>query len=394
MPKLNKRLPAYRHHKSSGRGVVSLGGRKIYLPGRYNSKKSLEAYDREVEEYLRRGRAAPHPADASPSVAEICAAYLRHVKEYYATDPKMLDHEKRMIGRVKKLYAETSAIEFGPVALKTLRKKLVDDPQRNLSRGYINRTVTRVKRMFKWAASEELIPATVHQALDTVEGLRQGHTTARETEPVTCVPDADIEATLPYLMPTVRDMVRFQRLTGCRPGELVIMRPADIDRTDSEVWNYKPHRHKTQTRGKLRTIAIGPQAQQILLPRLLRPSNAPVFSPQDAVRERRQRDHESRKTPMGCGNQPGDRPKRNGKRDAGQAYTVDSYRRAVHLAARMAGVPLWNPNRLRHTAATEIRSKYGLDAAQVVCGHSNAKITQVYAEADRSVASKVAREIG
>jgi site-specific recombinase XerC len=54
----------------------------------------------------------------------------------------------------------------------------------------------------------------------------------------------------------------------------------------------------------------------------------------------------------------------------------------------------WHPNRLRHTAATDIRARYGLEAAQVVLGHSRADVTQVYAERDLEKAREVMREVG
>ena len=40
-----------------------------------------------------------------------------------------------------------------------------------------------------------------------------------------------MNATLPDLPKVVADMVRFERLTGCRPGEVCQLRPADLDRT-------------------------------------------------------------------------------------------------------------------------------------------------------------------
>jgi integrase len=54
----------------------------------------------------------------------------------------------------------------------------------------------------------------------------------------------------------------------------------------------------------------------------------------------------------------------------------------------------WHPNQLRHTRATEIRRRYGLEAAQVLLGHAKADVTQVYAERDLSLAEHVAGEIG
>ena len=35
-------------------------------------------------------------------------------------------------------------------------------------------------------------------------------------------------------------MVRLQRLTGMRPQEVILMRGADIDRSDAECWAYRP----------------------------------------------------------------------------------------------------------------------------------------------------------
>jgi site-specific recombinase XerC len=54
----------------------------------------------------------------------------------------------------------------------------------------------------------------------------------------------------------------------------------------------------------------------------------------------------------------------------------------------------WTPNQLRHSAATEIRRRFGLEAAQTVLGHSKADVTQVYAERDYALAANVARQIG
>ena len=54
----------------------------------------------------------------------------------------------------------------------------------------------------------------------------------------------------------------------------------------------------------------------------------------------------------------------------------------------------WSPNRLRHSAGTEIRKRYGLEAAQVVLGHASADVTQVYAERDLQKAVEIMRDVG
>jgi hypothetical protein len=42
----------------------------------------------------------------------------------------------------------------------------------------------------------------------------------------------------------------------------------------------------------------------------------------------------------------------------------------------------------------DIRARYGLEAAQVILGHSRTDVTQVYAERDLAKAVEVMREIG
>jgi integrase len=49
---------------------------------------------------------------------------------------------------------------------------------------------------------------------------------------------------------------------------------------------------------------------------------------------------------------------------------------------------------LRHTAATLIRKEFGLEAAQVILGHTAADVTQVYAERDLAKGLSVAKLIG
>ena len=61
----------------------------------------------------------------------------------------------------------------------------------------------------------------------------------QELLPPLTAQEALVEATIPYLPPIVADMVKIQRLTGCRPGEVCQLRPMDLDRS-GEVWTYRP----------------------------------------------------------------------------------------------------------------------------------------------------------
>jgi integrase len=55
----------------------------------------------------------------------------------------------------------------------------------------------------------------------------------------------------------------------------------------------------------------------------------------------------------------------------------------------------WHPHQLRHTAATEIRKAFGLEAAQLTLGHSSAQVTDaVYAERDAAKVAEIMRRVG
>jgi hypothetical protein len=79
-----------------------------------------------------------------PTVTEICLA--RHAEELYRGREKTLDHIRRTIRRLRTLYGTVSADEFGPVALKAHRAKLLKE--RDLSRTYANEQIRRIKQIF------------------------------------------------------------------------------------------------------------------------------------------------------------------------------------------------------------------------------------------------------
>ena len=54
----------------------------------------------------------------------------------------------------------------------------------------------------------------------------------------------------------------------------------------------------------------------------------------------------------------------------------------------------WQPHQLRHAYATRVRKEFGLEAAQILLGHTKADVTQVYAERDTERAMLVAKGIG
>ena len=178
-----------------------------------------------------------------------------------------------------------------------------------------------------------------------------------------------------------------------RPQEVVRLRAVDIDMTDPACWTYRPNRHKTEHHGRERLIFIGPRAQAILRPLLTLDVSGYLFSPIRSVTERNERRRSRRKTPLRKSHmlrQAGmrrDQP----KRPPGDCYTVGSYRKAIRRACLKAGVPIWHPHQLRHTAATSIRSQFGLEVAQAVLGHAELGATQIYAAKNLDAARGDAR---
>jgi integrase len=350
------------------------------------------------------------PAPQTMTVVELAAAYLDFAQGYYRKDGRPTDHMncvRRAIRAVTCLYGHTPAAEFGPLGLRAVQAHLV---QAGHSRTTINSTCGSVRRMFRWATSHEMLPVTIYQALATVPGLRHGRTTAAEPAPVKPVPGPVVDMTLPHCPQIVADMIRFQRFTGCRPGEVCQLRPMDLDHS-GEVWTYRPESHKTEHHGRERIIFVGPKAQAVLLPYLLRPADAYCFSPAESVQKHLEAKHAKRRTPLRFGNRPGTNRRPRPKRRPKDHYTKDSYGRALARAivkgntaiAKAAAdegvdnpqvIPRWHLNQLRHSAATEIRRTYGLEAAQVVLGHAKADVTQVYAERDFALAADVAKRIG
>lgn len=388
MPKLTKKLPSYRLHKASGQACVTLDGQVHYL-GSHGSESSRKKYDLLMAEWLLKRQ---QPPEAMPDlrVCELIAAYLRYAKGYYVKAGKVTTEFTCITAAMRplrQLYEEQPVVEFGPRALKTVRQAFIDA---DLARTTVNASIRRITRMFKWGVSEELVPAAIYQALATVPGLRKGRSEARESKEVEAIPDEIVEQTLPHLPPVIADMVRLQRLAGTRPGEIIQLCPGDIDR-EGEVWAYRPGSHKTEHHGKKRVIFFGPKAQEILLPYLDRPNTKPCFSPAESEQQRLKRRHAERRTPLSCGTKPNGKPT---KRKLKNRYSKDSYRKAVQRVCERHQIPKWTPNQLRHTAATELRKSFGIDAARTVLGHSTVTATQIYSEQDLEKAASIAQQVG
>jgi integrase len=420
------RVPTYRLHRQSNQAVVTLpdgrGRRRDVLLGTFGSSESRAEYARVVAEWEANGRRLPGPAAvADLSVNELVVAFWHHAEQHYrrpdGTPTNELHDFRLSIRPLVHLYGFTRARDFGPLGLKAVRRLMVEGyehpeygPQAALARGVVNQRVGRIRRLFRWAVENELVPPSVVHGLEAVRGLQRGRSAAHETEPVKPVPEPFVEATLPQLLPQVAAMVWLQRLTGMRPGEVCVMRGIDLEMT-GQVWLFRPGSdqgphgaHKTAWRGQHRVVPIGPQAQALLRPWLRLNLHEYLFQPREAVAALHAERKQQRKSPV----QPSQakrRRKPRPQRAPGEQYTVASYGKAVAKACMRAlppgwhpplalGIPEWHPNQLRHLKATELRKEFGIDAARVVLGHRSPQVTETYAELDLRKAVEAAELAG
>ncbi len=427
-------VPSYRLHKPSGQAVVTVrttsGSRRDVYLGAYNSPESRAEYGRLIAEQAVAPAADSASAAARATVDEVLLHFLKHAARHYrradGTPTDQVAEYKNAVKPLHRLYGHAPAVEFGPLALKVVRKAYIDAGN---CRTLVNSRVGKIKRVFRWAAEQELIPVTTFTALTTVAGLLRGRTEARESEPVGPVDPATVDATLAHMNRHVAGLVQFQRLTGCRPGEASAVRRCDIE-TSGDVWLFTPAQHKSRHKGKARIIAIGPKGQELLKTYFTADASDYLFSPRRAAEEHNAARTANRRTP----NYPSHakhnaaRKKANPKRRPAARYTRVSYLTAVTRACDRAFLPVgelagrekesaanwlsrlspdqrdavkrwqrdhhWFPYQLRHAYATTVRKGHGLEAAQVLLGHERADVTQTYAERNHALAAKVAAEIG
>lgn len=389
MPKLGPdRLPKMRRH-AKGQFVVHLSGTDHYLG--HDEPEARRKYGQLTAQWQANGRRPLRPPDpAGPTIGALIERYRdwaagRYVKRKTPDARRGPD----ATSQVKNVTCATAPLlalfEDSPIAGFTIdemalyRARLIGS---GLAAKTINTYCEIVRRMFKWAARSRLAPPTLWMELKALEGVRNGIDVPARPRVVPPRLDA-VRAAQGLLRAPNRAMIDVQLLTGMRPGEVCGLRPCDLHRAGPvdlggvevmagptvlpdgrtvDVWLYvvPPHVNKTEHRSRPRVVPIGPAAQQVLSPWLARcPASREVFINLQ-----------------------------------GRRFAVDGYRLNVAHACDRAGVGRWWPNQLRHYALTDVRRRYGIEAARTVGGHSDAGVTLLYAEADVGKAMIVAAEMG
>jgi len=436
-------LPQMRRHKPTNTARITLGG-KVYSLGRWKSREARDRFDTLTAAWIASGRKsadaglavigrppattpapaatvaprepheaplprASHDATGGLTVGELALRWLHEIE----TNVPNYRQTSKWTGalaasRAVRPFAAMPVKAFGSRALIEVQRHLVGlviqpprrkdengtpPPPKRLSRRYINDVVSRVRQMFYWGVLQELVPDDRVKSLEIVPALAKGQTKAPDNPPRKPVRPSIVRATLPYLTAEVADLVWFIRLTGCRPSEAARMKLVRIRDRHKQVWRYVPRRHKTAHKGKQRHIAIGPEAQKIILAHAAgRGDRDYVFTPLRSVPARKQKDGVISMKPR----KPSPRVR--------EMFTKDSILRAVTRAIAKANkarekkgeppLPHWTPYQLRYTRLREIRKRGGREAAQAIAGHSRATMTDHYAPANWGRAARFAAEHG
>lgn len=415
MPRPRAKAPKRRYH-ISGQSVVTVNGRDFYL-GQHDSPESIARYAVLIGVYQSNGFDLPGDFDlddieatalamiqvgenpaANQSgvpvlVKHVTAVYRELAKTKYARNPQTRNRVKNICKALDDHYGNTKAENFGPLKLQEQRQRWVDEKK---ARTYVNFLTSCLVRIWKHAVSQELVSESSWHRLKSVEPLREGETTAPESEGVQPVDLDIVRATAELLSPTIKAMIRIQVQTGMRPSELCRMRPIDIDRSCKD-WMYRPPNHKNKKRKKTKAVPIVGDARDALTDYLNRDPFAYCFQPSESYAWYLAMRSANRKTPHSPGrNKPGSNRVDNPAWKPGKQFTSGGYSQAIKRAAKRAGVEHWYPYQIRHHSGTAVRDALGVEAAQALLGHSKAAMTEHYAkqtEAKAIAAAKVAPKL-
>lgn len=250
---------------------------------------------------------------------------------------------------------------------------------------YVNKIRADVLRMFAWLELEGMVSPGKTEHLKVRRRFRQTPASRQ------IVSDDAIRATIRHASPTVAALIKLQRLTGCRPSEILRMRLCDID--DQGIYTPAAEdargAHKTAYTGAVRRIPLNIQALEIVGTFMhQRAPDAYLFSPRESWNWYRARRESTRKTKL----RPSEQRRVEAKKAAVREKPADrfhdrydhrSYRMAVQYAirrARAAGenVPDWSPYDVRHAVLTDVQYRCGAEESAALGGHS-LTVNRVYA---------------
>lgn len=370
MPQRRSVVPQLCHHKPSGRDVVYINRQAIYL-GPHGSPEAREAYGKLISD-LAQGQtlAAATTPTAAPSftIADLLLKYVTEDLPRFATDEQHCQLAairilRAMFGETP-VVSDTPGVGFGPIKLRLVRDamvagdpKAVDSkgkpkPRKPWSRDFVNHQIRRLRGIFRWAVSWEIVPQTLADSLASLRPLAPGESEAVDYKARQSVPAADIAAVRERLKPRYRDILDLMLMTGARPGELISLKVGDVDRSGA-TWRADLQKHKTAHKKKSRVLLFNRQAQAILLRHMKADPDARFF-----------------------------------------VTTRSTFSNKIKTICEANGITPWVPHQLRHTVATKVADELGIEFSQRLLGHSDSAMTELYARAAEKKAHEAVQRLG
>ena len=375
----NKPEPKYRKHSTRNRAFVQINSKRKYLPGNYGSAESHQAY-REVLTQLRRerlgGTKASKPKLSGASLAELCAQYLVFAAGYYGESLRSEFGNLMCAIKLLRTHVDDTipVTTFSAVNIEELQSSLV---KAGLSRSYINQTISKIKRIFKWGFTKKIVPLEAYHSVTAAAPLRKGRTKAPEKKKKKPIRKRQFDLVLAEVPKHIRDMMLIQRYTGVRSGSLVRAKAKQFRESRKHKMTIWKPRLKTEWKDVELIIPIGPRCLEILKPYLesAKPDDY-LFSPKASRKNPRYNDR----------------------------YSSGSFCHAIHraidkinkrlIASGGKRIAKWSPHAIRHLKGRRTREKYGIEAAQAILGHESIEATEIYSTRRQELARRVAKETG
>ncbi|WP_436717763.1 hypothetical protein U8335_13855 [Roseiconus lacunae] len=217
-------MPGYKFH-TSGQARVFLN-REAYYLGAYDSPESYARYHNPLAIYNANGQkmsddVPTHQIDLPLTIGCLTAEFRENLQSRYANNK----HERRRFSSLCTLledeYGDLTLHAFGPIKLADVRDLFVASGN---CRSYVNQQTRNIVRIFKFGVSRELVTAGQLKAMESLESLRRGQTTAKESVPRSPVNLGDVRSTVAHLSPTLKAMVRVQDSNGYAVGRGLVAR--------------------------------------------------------------------------------------------------------------------------------------------------------------------------
>jgi len=239
----------------------------------------------------------------------------------------------------------------------------------------------------KHCALREWLPVETYERLRLLPTPKAGMNGVKIMPPVRAVPVEVCNQYEPYVPICLWDFMRLSYLCGGRPGEIACMSLERMRKVEDRVWVYKPPQHKKLWRLEERDIYLGPQCMKIISLYATLPPSAYLFNFKTMSMQFRQLTSNRQQHP---------RTWRKSSDESDKPVLRWQLHRFFKRAAKFAAengtdLPRIAPNQLRHSAATRVRSTYGLEGAAVVIQDTTTQ-AQVYAEKHTPLAIQIARE--